>query len=137
MARHEELSIGKAVVESLYLGTDGGTQVTSTAAELNVLDGITATYLVGGLAAGYKLARGFAVCTASTIITTGLTTITGYAVTPTACDTATKANYAALVSAKVASGTITAYRWKHTGASTPTLVAASTAGNLAWIAVGT
>lgn len=97
---------------------------------------VDSTSVILGIAAGYKIARGTQVATASAAIATGLTTITGYAVSPIAA-TATTANAGVVVSAKASSGTLTAYRWKHTNASTTTLVAATTAGTISWIAVGT
>lgn len=44
MAWREDAKFGKLRGTSLYLGSGSGTQVTSTAAELNALDGITSTY---------------------------------------------------------------------------------------------
>lgn len=111
-----------------------GTSVTSNAAELNQLDGKTG--VVDGVAAGYKVARGTQAATASAVIATGLTTITGYAVSSIGA-TATAANNAALITAKASAGNLTVYRWKHTGASTATFTAASTAGTVSFIAVGT
>lgn len=92
--------------------------------------------VVAGLAAGYKLARGSVAATASAVVATGLTTITGFAVTPLA-DTATKANTCALATGSASGGNLTLKRWKATNASTTTLIAATTAGTLSWIAVGT
>lgn len=120
-----------------------GTEITSTAAELNIMDGCTKTYsqinaLVQGVAAGYKLARGSKVVTATASIATGLTTIVGFAITDRA-NTAAKANYAPHVSGKIGSiaGALKFWRWKHTSAGTTTLVAATSAGTLDWLAVGT
>lgn len=92
--------------------------------------------VVVGAADGYAVARGTTAATATAAITTGLTTITGYAVSGVG-GTATKANAAVAVTASASSGTLTAKRWKHTGASTATLVAATTAGTVSWVAVGT
>jgi len=93
--------------------------------------------LIQGIAAGYKVARGTVACTASSAINTGLASITGYAVSVVGT-TATAVNNACQVSAKnTGAATLTAYRWKHGGASTTTLAAASTAGTVSWIACGT
>lgn len=43
-ARYENLYLYKAHVNTLYLGSGEGTAVTSTAAELNIMDGVTSTY---------------------------------------------------------------------------------------------
>jgi hypothetical protein len=46
MSWREDLKVGKCRIDELYLGTDNGglgTQVTATAAELNALDGVTAS----------------------------------------------------------------------------------------------
>lgn len=105
-----------------------GTALTPTAAQFNLV--------VQGIAAGYKLARGTQIATASKAIATGLTTITGYAVSAIG-NTATKANAAVAVSAAASSGTLTVYRWKHTGATTVTLLAATAAGTVSYVAIGT
>lgn len=117
--------------------------VTATAAELNILDGVTKTAtqinaLVIGVAGGYKLARGSKVVTGTASKATGLTTMVGYAVSARA-DTATKANTAVVVSGEIGStaGNIKIYRWKHTSAGTTTLIAATSAGTVDWLAVGT
>jgi len=108
----------------------GGTAVSKTAAQINAL--------VIGVAGGYKLARGSSAVTGSASINTGLTTVVDFCAVPYA-DSAAKANYAVTVSIAdaVAAGYIKVYRWKHTSAGTTTLVAATTAGTINWIAVGT
>jgi hypothetical protein len=137
--RRDDLIIGKVVkVENeLHLG---GTEVTATADELNINDGLSRSaaelnLLVQGLAAGYKLARGSVAATANKAVATGLSSIVGFALAPVA-ETATKGNLAVLISGKVSGGTLTVYRWKHTGPSTSTLVAATSAGTIDWLAVG-
>lgn len=112
----------------LKIGTGAGTAMTKSAAEINAL--------VGGVAAGYKLARGNQAATASATIATGLTTITGFAVAPVGA-TATKINACSAVSASASSGNLSVYRWKVGGPSTTTLKAASVAGTVSWVAVGT
>ena len=106
--------------------------VTASAATLNA----SVSAPVAGIATGYKVARGAQAATASAAIATGLTSIVGYAVSDVGA-TAAKANYAPHISSAVSSGTLTVYRWKHTGATTATLVAATTAGTVSWVAVGT
>lgn len=95
--------------------------------------------LVQGHAVGYAIARGETIAvTASLGVTTGLSTVVGFAVSAVG-DTATKANAAIAVTGKLnaTAGQLDLYRWKHTGASTVTLVAATTAGTVSWVAVGT
>jgi len=114
----------------------GGTLVTSTAAELNQLDGFTGA--VDGVAAGYALARGTQIATGTALVATGLATVVAFAISPLAA-TASTANAAVVVSAKNAAtaGSINVYRWKITAPSTATLVAATAAGTVSWLAVGT
>lgn len=100
------------------------------------LNDVSMANFTRGVASGYAIARGTQAATASAAIATGLTTITGFAITGVGA-TATKMNAARAFSGATSSGTLTAYRWKHTGASTATLVAATTAGTVAWVAVGT
>jgi hypothetical protein len=121
----------KARVGTLYLGDANGqlgTEVTLTPANMNLA--------VTGVAAGYKVARGTVSATASAAITTGLTTILGFALSVNGA-TATLINAAPALSGSISGGTLTVYRWKHTGPSTATLVAATTGGSVAWVAVGT
>lgn len=103
-----------------------GTALTPTAAAVNLL--------VQGIASGYKIARGIQAATASAAINTGLASIVAWAVSAYA-DTATKIN-TGMPSAKKSGATLTIYRWKHTGPSTCTRVAATVAGTVEWIAVG-
>jgi hypothetical protein len=94
---------------------------------------------VVGVGAAYKLARGTAVGTANLTAATGLTTITGYAVSPVGT-TGTAANAAVHIMAKPQAstpGTLAIKRKKHTGPSTATLVAATVVGTVSWVAVGT
>ena len=98
--------------------------------------GVVLTNFVKGVASGYAVARGTQIATATAAITTGLTTITGFAVS-TLGTTATKANAGKVVTAAASSGTLTVARWKATAPSTCTLVAATVVGTVAWVAVGT
>jgi len=96
------------------------------------------TYPIAGYASGYKIARGEATLTANATVATGLSTVVDFVAVPYA-DTATKANTSPVVTIadSATAGSILIYRWKHTGASTPTLVASTTAGTVNWVAVGT
>lgn len=92
-----------------------------------------------GVAAGYKLARGMTIGTATLTAVTGLTTITGFALAPVGI-TGTKINNAGLLSAAAQAttpGTLTIKRWKNATPSTATWVAATVAGTVAWSAIGT
>ena len=73
---------------------------------------------------------------AGSTIVTGLTTVTAFSLTPMG-NTATLANNCVAVTGSLSSGSIVMKRFKHTGASTPTLIAATTGGTVHWIAVGT
>lgn len=100
---------------------------------------IVAASGVLGVGAGYAVARGLKTGTATPKITTGLGTVVAFAVTSVGI-TATAANACANITAKLQASTpggIAAYRWKVTAPSTATLVAASVAGTLSWVAVGT
>ena len=129
--------------EGVYAGAPGSEVRISTAGgtlyqrgtKLN-LSATAMNKLVQGYALGYKLARGTVMGTASVAINTGLTTITGYVITSEGA-TATKANACVLTTASPSGATLTAYRWKHTSATNSTLAAASTAGTLGWMAIGT
>lgn len=131
MGWREDVRMQKARVGTLYLGDDNGqlgTEVTTTPANLNLV--------ATGVAAGYKVARGTVSATASKAVTTGLTTILGFALTNNTAS-ATVVNTAPVLSGAISSGTLTVYRWKHTGPSTATLIAATTGGSVAWVAIGT
>lgn len=91
--------------------------------------------IVQGLAARKKITGGVATGTASVAVATGLTTIDGVALGVKA-DAAGEINASPSISYEVSGGTLTIYRWKHTGPSTATLVAATTAGSVGWTAVG-
>jgi len=89
-----------------------------------------------GYAAGYKVARGTNHATWTATITTGLTTIVAFAFGRDSMQAST-ANNAETVCGKVSSGTLYVYRYKHTSAINPTLIAATTPATLNWVAVGT
>lgn len=98
----------------------------------------TLTNAAVGVAGAYKIARGTQIATATALVTTGLSTVVAFAVSPIAASTTT-IRAAAWASGKAAAtaGKLNVYRWKHTGATTVTPVAASAAGTVSWIAVGT
>ena len=117
--------------------SDGTLDVVRNSDDATLVDDVSLT--IGGIAAGYKVARGTVAGTATPSVATGLTTITGYAVSAVAI-TATAANVAAAVTAKPQAstpGTLAIFRWKITAPSTATLVAATAAGTVSWVAVGT
>lgn len=92
-----------------------------------------------GVALGYKIARGLFSCTTAgaATIPTGLSSIVGFALTAKGTSSGTIANDCVTVNGVISSTNIIARRWKHTGASTVTLVAATATGGLYWCAVGT
>ena len=94
---------------------------------------------VEGVAAGYKVARGTSVITGTANVATGLASIAGFAITPLGT-TATLVNNARVINAKAQAttpGTLAVQRYKHTAAGDCTLIAATVAGTVAWVAVGT
>lgn len=137
----------------------GGVQVTSTAAELNALHGITAdvnelnildgvtktaaqiNLLTAGVAAGYKVARGVAAVTGTATVVTGLATVVAVIATP---DSDMDGVALAAVSAQIgdqngapAAGSVILKAWKVTATGNATLIAATAAKNINWIAIGT
>ena len=134
-------------IADLKLGAGAGTSVTSTAAELNILDGVTKTaseinLLAAGAAAGYKIARGIAtIGSASDDVATGLTTVVAAAVSlvgdPSLTHMYSSCTVGDQAGAPVA-GSIRIKSWKPTatGDVTPT-AATSTFANVAWVAIGT
>jgi len=124
----------------------GGVAVTSSAAELNILDGVTKTaaqinLLVAGVAGGYKVARGqHTTVAASDAVVTGLATV----VAAIAVLDSDPSDDPFLVSCSIgdqagapAAGSILVKTWKHDGTD-PTPVAASTfSKKVNWIAIGT
>lgn len=98
------------------------------------------TYAVGGVAAGYAIARGVTALDGSnpTPVTTGLTTVVSMVVSlesasapgvGTSILTVDETNYA--------TGAGAVYAWKVTGAGDTTLIASTGTENFQWIAVGT
>jgi len=173
MAWREDAKFNKLRGTSLYLGSGLGTEVTSTAAELNIMDGVTSTYAelnildgvtstyaelnildgttanstelnmldgmtgpVDGVAAGYHLARGSQAVTTSAAINTGLTSIVE-AVATVEGSAVPSAVIAVTCKPNATGATLNVYGWKHTSAATTTLIAATAAATISWIAVGT
>jgi hypothetical protein len=111
MARYEELYVGNLHLRKLFMGPGEGERI--------------------------AFARGSVAATASASISTGLSTVDAVVVGSEA-DIAAGANACVLANGKpgVVAGNIKLTRWKHTNSTTNTLVAATTAGTLDWIAVG-
>lgn len=89
------------------------------------------------VAAGYKIARGETALDGSnpTAVTTGLTTITGCALTIKA--TAAPGVSTSVVSYGTSSGTMNMYGWKVTGTGDATLIASTGTDTIGWVCVGT
>src|SRR5688572_26570263 len=91
--------------------------------------------VIYGADSGFKVARGSVIGTATLTAVTGLTTVVGFALAPLGI-TGTKINQARVCNAApqaTTPGTLTIKRWKHTGATTATLVAATVAGTVQWV----
>lgn len=125
----------------------GGVPVTASAAELNVLDGVTVpaaalNALLQGAAAGYKLARGVhETATAADEVTTGLATVVAVVVSladdPGLDPLLVTADVGDQAGAPDA-GKFYLKSWKATAANDVTPVAATTfAKKVNWIAIGT
>ena len=123
-----------------------GVEVTATAAELNAVDGLIKTptelnLMAAGVAAGYKIARGVAAVTGTATVITGLATVVAVIATPSsdpdgvalAAVSATIGNQAGAPAA----GSVILKAWKVTGTGDATLIAATAAKNINWIAIGT
>lgn len=133
-------------IADLKLGAGAGTSVTSTAAELNILDGVTRTpaqinLLTQGVASGYKIARGVATVGAASVdIVTGLTTVISAVVSlvgdPSLTHMYSTCTVGNQVDAPVA-GSIRIKSWKPTAVGDVTPIAAtSTFASVSWIAIG-
>jgi hypothetical protein len=84
---------------------------------------------------GKKFAHGTTTLGASLAITTGLTTVDAFFAAVEDGDAA-DVNKVVKISWTASAGVVTAKGWKHTGASTPTLVAASASATVSWMAFG-
>ncbi len=124
-----------------------GVAVTASAAELNILDGVTRATaqinaLVQGVAAGYKLARGVhETVAASDDVDTGLATVVAAVAVLEDAPSLDPLLVQAVVGDQAgapAAGHILIKTWKATAAADCTPVAATTfAKKVSWIAVGT
>ncbi len=85
--------------------------------------------------AGKKIATGTTLLGASLAITTGLTGVDGFFALVEDGDAAA-VNKVIQISWTQAAGVVTAKGWKHTGASTVTLVAATASATISWMAFG-
>jgi len=107
--------------------------VNRSAAEVNLL--------AQGVAAGYKLARGVAAITGTGTVVTGLATVVAVIATPQddpnglalAAVSATIGNQ----SGAPAAGSVILKAWKVTAVGDATLIAATAAKNINWVAIGT
>jgi hypothetical protein len=110
----------------------GGTAITKTATEINAL--------VGGVAGGYKVARGVAAVTGTETVVTGLTTVVAVIATPQSdLDGDALAGISATIGDQAgspAAGSIILKCWKSNGDGDATLVAATAAKDVNWIAIG-
>jgi hypothetical protein len=131
------------VLNSLFIG---GTQVTASADEINIMDGVTKTAaqinaLVAGVAGGYKVARGVAAVTGTGTVVTGLSTVVAVIATPASDpDGVALAAVSATIgdqSGAPAAGSVILKCWKVTAVDNATLIAATAAQNVNWIAIGT
>lgn len=120
-------------VSGLKVGAGAGTAVARTAAELNAL--------VQGVAAGYKVARGVEAVTGTATVVTGLTTVVAVIATAQSdMDGVALAAVSATIGNQAgapAAGSVILKAWKVTAVDDATLIAASAAQNINWIAVGT
>ena len=131
------------VLKKLHIG---GVEVTSTAAELNILDGVTKSaaeinLLAVGVAGGYKIARGVAtIDAASKDIATGLTTVVAAVVSMVGDPSMTHMSSSVTIGDQAgapAAGSIRIKSWKPTAVNDVTPVAAAGVfANVAWIAIG-
>ena len=93
---------------------------------------------IGGIAGGLGVRTGTVTGTATPSVTTTLNTVNNVVLVPRA-DTATKINACAgwgWAPQASTPGAFDVFRWKHTGATTPTFIAATVAGTLDYIAFG-
>lgn len=140
-------NIDVLAIADLKLGAGAGTSVTSSAAELNILDGVTKTaseinLLVAGTTSGMKIAHGVkAIGAASEDVVTGLTTVTNVIVSMVGDPSMTHMYSTGTIgnqTGQPAAGSIRIKSFKPTAANDATPIAASGVfANVAWIAIGT
>jgi len=111
----------------------GGTAVTKTGAELNLM--------VAGVAAGYKLARGVGAVTGTLTVVTGLATVVAVIATAQSdLDGDALAGVSATIGDQAgtpAAGSIIVKAWKITADGDITMIAATDAADINWVAIGT
>ncbi len=92
---------------------------------------------VGGVAAGYLIARGATALDGSnpTPVVTGLTTVVGFAATLQG--SAAPGVGTSVLTHTISSGTVSVYAWKPTSNADPTLIASTGTETFSWVAVGT
>ncbi len=92
---------------------------------------------VSGVAAGYAIARGTTALDGSnpTPITTGLTTVTGFAATLQG--SAAPGVGTSVLTHTISGGTVSVYAWKVTATGDCTLIASTGTETFSWVAVGT
>jgi len=147
LALGADKNVDVLAVADLKLGAGAGTSVTSTAAELNILDGVTMTaaqinLLAQGVGASYKVARGVStIDAASKDVATGLTTVVAVVVSMVGDPSLTHMHSSGTVGDQAgapAAGSIRIKSWKPTATGDVTPIAATSPfGNVAWIAIGT
>ncbi len=119
---------------ALYLGAGAGTQITPTAAQINLL--------TQGVAAGYKIARGIHTTVAAVdTVVTGLATVVAIVATlesdPTLDPDLVTASIGNQAGAPAA-GSVYIKTWKRVGAGDATPAAATTfVKTVNWVAIGT
>jgi hypothetical protein len=133
-------------IADLKLGAGAGTSVTSSAAELNILDGVTKNaaeinLLVQGVESGYKIARGTtAIGAASEDVVTGLTTVIGTVVSLVGDPSLTHMFSTGTVgnqTGQPAAGSIRIKSFKPTATGDVTPIAAADVfANVSWVAWG-
>lgn len=96
-----------------------------------------ATGGIGGVAAGYSLARGETALDGSnpTPVVTGLTTCVAFVATLKG--SAAPGDSTSVLTAVISGGDANVYGWKNTGGNDPTLVASTGTESFYWIAIGT
>jgi len=96
---------------------------------------------VGGVANGYKIARGVSSVTGTLTVVTGLTTVVAVTATPqTDPDGVTLAMVSATIGDQAgtpAAGSVILKTWKVTATGDATLIAATAAKSVNWVAIGT
>lgn len=121
---------GTILIDSGGVLKVNGTDITASAA-----------LVAAGVAAGYKIARGVAAVTGTGTVVTGLATVVAVVATPqTDPDGVTLAMVSATIGDQAgspAAGSVILKAWKVTATGNATLIAATAAASINWVAVGT